>query len=885
MKNWPWSNRHRRRREDELDEEIQAHLRMAAEERAGQGDSVEQARAAATREFGNVALVKEVTRDMWGYHWLETLLQDIRYGLRQLRRSPGFTAVAVLTLALGIGANTAIFSLINAVMLRALPVEKPEELFQVKKYDPTWISVEAGAFTNPLWEQLRDQQDIFSGIFAWGTRQFNLARGGAVQPAEGIWVSGGFFETLGLRPAAGRLISPSDDRRGCPPVAVLSDGFWKDHFGAAPSAVGSALSLDNQRFEVIGVAPPGFYGMFVGDKFDVAVLDGAQSSLDDRSSWWLFAAGRVKQGITRAQLSARLKLLSPGIFSAALPQDWSPEEQRKFVDGFLEGVPAGAGLSYLRLPFSEPLDILMAVAGLVLLIACANIASLMLARSAARQKEFSLRRALGASRLRVIRQLLTECVLVSSIGALTGLLFARWASALLVRYISTRNEPVFLTLPVDSRVLGFTAAIALFTAILFGVIPAWRTTRGSLASEIKGGGEMALRGNFRSSRWIVASQLALSLVLLVAAGLLLRSFEKLSTLDIGFDRNNVLLVSVDLNSKMPPERRLALYEDVERRLRAIPGMVAAGRSSETPISGRRTEDAIRTDWSGGLRGDDTHAFFNYVSPGFFDALRMRLVAGRDFDNGDSRNAPRVVIVNQALARRFFPHLNPVGRTLRVDDVSGKPGPPIEVVGLIRDSKYRSVREADPPTAFFPAPQAREDASTYELRTSVPPMAIASQVQAAVGEVNKEISLDFHTLAEQVNDSLAPERLLALLSVFFGGLALLLAMVGLYGTLSYLVGRRQTEFGVRMALGARRGSVLRLVLRDVGVVLAIGLMAGTGISLVIVRLLQKMLFGLGPHDPMTIAAAVVTLTAAALVAAYLPARRATKVDPMVALRYE
>ncbi|HET7840745.1 MAG TPA: ABC transporter permease, partial [Terriglobia bacterium] len=443
MKLWPWSIR-RRKREDELDEEIQSHLRMAAEDQSGDDKTAEQARAGAAREFGNVALVKEVTRDMWGARWLETLLQDIRYGLRQLRKNPGFAVVAVLTLSLGIGANTAIFSLINAIMLRALPVEKPEELFQVKKYDPTWISVEAGGFTNPLWEQFRDQQDVFSRVFAWGIREFNLAHGGPVQPAEGMWVSGGFFQTLGLQPAVGRLISPVDDRRGCPAVAVLGYGFWQDHFGGDPRAVGSTLSLDNHSVEVIGVAPAGFSGMFVGNKFDVAVpicseaiIDGAQSSLDDRSSWWLFSAGRVKPGITRPQLSARLKVLSPGIFRAAVPQDWSPEEQRKFVEGFLEAVPAGAGLSYLRLPFSEPLDILMAVVGLVLLIACANIASLMLARSAARQREFSLRRALGASRLRLIRQLLTECLLVSSAGALAGLLFARWASALLVRYIST----------------------------------------------------------------------------------------------------------------------------------------------------------------------------------------------------------------------------------------------------------------------------------------------------------------------------------------------------------------------------------------------------------------------------------------------------------------
>ena len=886
----------RRQAGGDLEEQIRFHLRMEEQENLEAGMSPEEARYAALRRFGNVALAQERSTEMWKWLWLEQLIQDVRYAIAQLSRKPGFTAVAVLTLALGIGANTAIFSLIDAVMLRMLPVQRPDELVLVKHYNPKWGEA-SPSFTNTLWEQIRDQQEVFSGAFAWGTEGLDLARGGAVHLANTAWVSGGFFNALGLRPAAGRLIAASDDQRGCPAVAVLNYGFWQDHYGGASSAIGSTLSLNDHPFEVIGVAPSGFFGMDVGEKFDVAapicatkVIDGAESRLDQRSWWWLSVAGRIRPGISRSQLIARLKSLSPAILTAAVPNKWSADQQQNFVKQTLLVDLAATGMSSLRRQFDRPLQVLMGVVGLVLLIACANIASLMMARAASRHKEIAVRQALGASRGRLIRQLLTECLILSLAGALLGVLFARWGTAVLVRYISTARNAVFLDLALDGRVLGFTAAIAALTAVLFGLLPALRSTSVSLASAMKGSQTLELErpARLRSRRWIVASQVALSLVLLVAAGLLLRSFAKLATLDIGFDRNNVLMVATDLKTaKIPPEQQLATYEQIETRLSALPGVAAVGRSVMTPLSGAEWNNSIHTDWSKGLTSDDALTWFNFVSPGFFDALHMMLLAGRNFNSGDTKTSPAVAIVNQTLAHRFFPGLNPIGKTFRIDDVAGKPGPPVEVVGIVRDAKYGSLRETTYATAFFPATQIAEhsEAESFEVRTAIPPSSLTGAVQAAIASVNREIPIDFHTLSQLANDSMVQERMLALLSGFFGALALLLATIGLYGTLSYLVAQRRTEFGVRMALGARPGSILWLVMTDVFAVLAGGIPAGLCISLAATRVLQQMLFGLGPRDVVTMIAAAAVLAMVALIAGYLPARRATKVDPMVALRYE
>jgi putative ABC transport system permease protein len=892
----------RREHDERLREEIEEHIALQTAENLRVGLSPVEARRQALLKFGSMEAIKEEYRAERRLPLIETLLQDLRFGLRLFRKSPGFTFVAVLTLALGIGANTAIFSLIDTVMLRLLPVQQPEQLVQLLKFNPARHRTDDG-FTYALWENVRDRQDVFSDTLAWSEKRFDLSQGGAVHNANGIFASGSLFSTLGVAPALGRLIVPSDDYRGCPPVAVVSYGFWREHFGGAANAVGSRLFLNRHVFDVIGVSAPGFYGVEVGSKFDVAIplcsaelFDGKKSRLDTRDSWWLSIVGRLKPGVTAEQLQARLKALSPQVFAAALPPDWGVDGSRNFLQRQLVSVPAATGISQMREQFGQPLVILFGVAGLVLLIASANLASLMLARGASRNKEIAVRKALGASRARLLRQLLTECLMLSCAGALLGILVARWGTALLVRQISTADNMVFLDLSPDIRILVFTACIAVATAVLFGILPALRFSGVPLVTAMKGkeAPETVHRTWFRvrSGSWIVASQVALSLVLLMVAGLFLRSLMNLVTLDLGFDRNNVLLMTAILKpTTVPPDKRLPVYQEIEARLRSLPGVVSVGSTQRTPVTRGGWSQPVEVDRAGATTENERDVWFQAVSPGYFDTLRTQFLAGRDFTWHDDRASGLVAIVNQSFVHEYFPNADPVGRSFRRIEGPVKPATTIQVVGVVKDSKYSSLHEAPFPQAFFPIAQVSDrdreadDVEIYAVRTAPPPSAMIAAAQNAVAGVNKSISLSFHSLAERVDDSIVQERLLAVLSGFFGGLALMLAMIGLYGTLAYLVSRRQGEFGLRMALGAPRRSILQLVMREMTMILLAGVLAGMTISLATVRLIQKFLFRLTPHDPVTLWCALALLTAVALIACYLPARRAMRVELMTSLRYE
>ena len=886
----------RKQLDRDLREEMAFHLAMRQEKLKSAGLSDRKADAAAQRAFGNVARIKEDTRMLWTFRWVEDLRQDLGYAARSLRKSPVLAMVVVFSLALGIGANTAIFSLINAVMLRLLPIDKPDELVLVQRHRGQ--SEGSDSFTNPLWESIRDRQDVFSGMFAWSSTRFDLARGGPVQYVRGMFVSGSYFEALGVKPASGRLLAPADDQRGCAATAVLSYGFWQSRFGAAQSAVGSSVSLNHQLFQIIGVASPGFSGVEVGNKFDVAVpvcssvlFDEKHPRLDARSSWWLNVIGRIKPGLNLDEVNARLDAMSPAMLSAALPQDWSTQDQQNFMKMRLAALPAARGTSYLRRTFRQPLNALMAIVAIVLLIACANIASLMLARATARSKEIAVRKALGASRGRLVRQLLTESIVLSSIGAMVGLLFARWGSALMVRNLSTGKAPVFLDLALDTRVLGFTAVVAILTGILVGFLPALRSTSVSLIAAMKGTltPEEERGSRFYLGKWIVGSQLALSLVLLIGVGVLVGTFVKLLHQDMGFDPGNVLLVSADLDvAGVPAEQRPAMYEEIAARLQELPQIDSVSRSWTTPLSRRSWNNFIHGDSPNAPTGEEAVAFFNYVSPAYFQTMRTPLIGGRSFTPRDTKNSAPVAIVTETLARKFFSGIDPVGRSFQIEEDPGKPRPRIEIVGVVKDSKYESLSEETYPIAFFPILQIQDDANrncVFEIRATGARAAIVAAAQQAIGAINKEIPLEFQSFSDQVDDSIVQQRLLVTLSSFFCMLALLLAMIGLYGVISYVVTQRWTEFGIRMALGAEPISILRLVMKDVLVVLLGGVAVGVSVSLVITSLLSKMFFGLPPHDAVTIMVAVGILSAMAILAGAVPARRAARINPMAALRYE
>ncbi|MGH9736235.1 MAG: ADOP family duplicated permease [Candidatus Acidiferrales bacterium] len=887
----------KRHDERELDDELRAHFEMLVEQNVQRGMSFDDARRGARLELGGAPQIKEAVHDQRGVPFLESIFADIRYAGRMLRRSPGFTTVAVLTLALGIGANTAIFSLIDAVMLRYLPVRQPEQLVQVAMLTPRFSNGHRTSFTNPLWEALRNNQDVFSGVFAWGESQFNLAQGGVEQDARGIFVSGDYFGTLGVRPAAGRLLSVNDDKRGCAGTAVLSYGFWQAHFGGTPKVIGSMLPIAGHPFRIIGVSDPRFFGTQVGSSFDVAVpicseliLSGKDSSLGNRSSWWFHVIGRPKPVLTTDQVLARLSVLSPRIFAATVPSNWNPAQKASYMNWKFVTAPAATGNSSVRSGFDTPLKMLMAIAGLVLLIACANIASLMLARAASRRREIAVRFALGASRVRIVRQLLTECIVLSVTGAAIGIMVAHWSGELLVRYISTEHTKIYLDLTLDGRILAFTGAVAIVTGLLFGVLPALRSTRLSLAGSMKGAAiETTSRDmRFHSGYWTVAVQVALSLVLVITAALFIRSFAKLATLDAGFDHNDVLVANVDTHdAKLSPQASASFSDQLLVRIRALPEVVSASRSVVTPMSNSQWDDFIVVEGKNTPTGDDSDVYMNYVTPGYFQTLRTPLLEGRDFNERDADNTFRAVIINQALARRFFPGVDPIGKTIRRYATSTTLSDPIEVVGIVGNSKYDSLREDFPPIAYFPLAEVPfpVERSSVLIRTATRPSVLASSVAPIVVTLNPSVTVEFNTLAQQVNDSIVQERLLASLSGFFGALALLIAMIGLYGVLAYLVLQRQKEIGIRMALGAQRTSVVWLVLRDVALMLAIGIVAGVGIAWGTGRIIQGLLFGLEAHSIGTIAVSIALLAAVAFLASYLPARRATRVDPMTALRYE
>jgi putative ABC transport system permease protein len=831
---------------------------------------------------------------------MRTLWQDLRYGARMLLKNSGFTLIAVLTLALGIGANTAIFQLLNAVRLRSLPVRNPEELAEVRIAVPRSRS---GSFngrspelTNPLWELLQKRQQAFDGLFAWGAATFNLAHRGEQRFTEdGLWVSGDFFNALGAQPALGRVFTRADDQRGCgSPVAVISYAFWRRAYGGDPAIVGRKITLDGHPVQIIGVTEAGFFGVEVGRSFDVAapicaqaVIKGENNRIDHRASWWLGAIGRLKPGWTLQQATAHLNSISPGMFEETVHPGYTAEQVARYRALKLEAQDASSGVSSLRRRYNDPLALLLGIAGLVLLIACANLANLMLARASAREREIVVRLALGASRMRLLRQLLTESLLLAALGASLGAWVGGDLSRYVVSLISTEATPLFVALDMDWRVFGFTAGVAVLTCVLFGLAPALRATRVAPAEVMKSGGRglTQSREGFSLRRALVVSQVALSVVLLVGALLFTRSLFNLMALDAGFAQDGVLEIDLNMTQlDLPVERRYAFRRELLDRLRSMPGVEAAASVGIVPLDDWWNEN-IFVNSNRGM--EKREANFNRVSSDYFRTLSVPLLAGRDFGDGDTVTSPKVAIVNESFARNFLDGANPLGRSFRIEVGPGEPERVYQIVALVKDTKYIDLRENFGPIVYLAASQEEKHGSSDQilLRSNLPVTSLITEARQALGAANPGIAFHFKVFKTQIRESLMRERLMATLSGFFGALAALLASIGLYGVLSYAVAQRTQEIGVRLALGADRGRIMKMIMREATLLLTIGLAAGILLALAAAKTAGALLYGLQPHDPMTYLLAVALLAVVAAAASYLPARRASRVDPMVALRAE
>jgi putative ABC transport system permease protein len=888
--------------ERELDQELRFHLdqQIAGEMRTGASRAEAERRARLL--LGGVDQTKEASRDGRGISPLEILARDLRYAVRLLAKSPGFTLVAILSLTLGIGANTAMFQLLNALVLSPLPVAHPEQLAEVRLRDSDLEKARGnfsngGRITNPLWERMRERQDAFSSLFAWGVDTFNLAPAGEVRRARGLYVSGEYFPTLGIVPALGRLFTPADDRRGCGlPGAVISHDFWQRELNGDPGVIGRTLTISTQRVDVIGVTPPGFFGVEVGKSFDIALpicsVSVFRPNPDPLSSgvhWWLSVMGRLAPGETLAHAEASMRAKSRDIFAASLPTNYPKVSIKSYLDSEFITLPRGTGVSDLREYYANPLLLLLAMTGLVLLIACANLANLMITRGAVRSRELALRLAIGASRGRLLSQLLSESLLIAVISAGLGLLLAGMMSQALVALLSTRVNPIVLGLAPDWRVFAFTAGTATLTCLLLGLAPALRATRGSPGDVLKGGSRGATRDHesLALRRTLLVAQVALSLVLVVAALLFVRSFRNVVNVALGFRQEGVLIVDASLP---PPQRSrefsLGFKQRMQERLAALPGVEGVAETNIVPLSGQGTDNNIWMD--GTDSGRSQSCYYSGVSPGYFRTLAIPLLAGRDVSEQDTPATPNIAVVNQTFARIFTGGANPVGKRFWVEATPTTPEMAYEIIGLVPDTKYTDLREDPHPTAFLPMAQATgtpRAGGTFLLRASVPLDGITPSVRRALLEVDSNLRFVVRVMSSEIRDTVVRERMMATLSLLFGGLAALLAAIGLHGIISYSVERRRREIGIRLALGASRGIIIRSVLRESGTWVTVGLGLGVLASLALTRTAQALLFGVQPGDPATIAAALTGLALVAFLASYLPALQAARVDPMTTLKDE
>ncbi len=898
----------RDRVEAELRAELSFHLEQQTAELIAAGMAPVEARHAAHRIIGNLGKIEEECRDMRRTRWIETFLQDLRYGVRSLRLSPAFTVVATLSLALGIGANTAIFSLMDALLLRSLPVRAPEQLAVLG--DPSMTgslsqgSVRSDIFSVPMYRELRDRNPVFSGLFASGrTGRLEVGKDRSSttpETARGRLVSGNYFSVLGVTALHGRTFTGEEDRSpGSAPYVVISYDYWKRRYGADPDAVGRSITLNGYPLTIIGVAPPGFFGDIVGSATEVWIpllmqrqVNPGRDFLERWDVNWLLLMGRLQPGISATQARSSIDTIFQRIVSSraggAIDAELLPENPREMQELRIEVTPGGSGFSYLRRQFSRPLATLMAIVGMVLLIACANVANLLLERATGRQKEISVRLALGAGRLRLVRQLLTESLLLAFLGGALGVLFAFWADAGLLKLIGVARSPA-LDLRPNLTILAFTAAVSLVTGILFGLAPALRATRVELASALKESSR-SLAGTGSGKRWplgkiLVVSQFAVSLLLLMGAGLFVRTLVNLQRLDLGYPREGLLMLELDpVAAGIPRDRLGSFVEQLLERLRAVPGATAVTLSENGLFSGTESGTSIAISGRQPIPDPDDDVAYDRVGPDYFDVVGIPILQGRGIGPEDRTGAQRVAVINETMARFYFPKQSPIGQRFVETDATDQL---YEIVGVSRDARDHELRGDVPRRYYSPLLQdaASLSACNFEIRTR-DPKGLTEPIRNAVRAFDPRLSiLDLAPVTANIDDSIGDERLVAKLSAVFGLLALVLASIGLYGVISYTISRRTNEIGIRMALGANEGRVLWMVLRETLLLAFAGIVLGLLAVFAAARALSSRLFGLSAYDPPTLAAATAILVLVAIVAGAIPGSRAARVAPTEALRYE
>jgi predicted permease len=876
-----WSTVRRSRRESELQAEIDFHLETLADEYRRRGLSEKEARLAAKREFGGAEQMKETYRDRRGFPLLESVWQDVKLGIRGLRKSPAFTVVAIASLALGIGANTAIFSFVNAVLLKQLPVPEPERLVTFSLFENG--EVVSDGFSFRTINEVAKQSPSFDGLLGSYSKAANLTADSASQWVIAELVTGQYFRTLKVKPALGRLLTEEDVRDAVGnPVCVLSYNLWQTRFGGDPRIVSRTISINTRFYRVLGVTEKGFYGLELQHPMDLQIpatriadfMPGFTGSknFDWRTNLsWLRPMGRLKPNLTRAEAESQLRTLYRQIV---------PDSDRVVLK--LAG--SSDGFNNLRGNFGKPVTVLMAVAALVLLIACANLANLLLARASARQKEFAVRLSLGAPRVRLIRQLLIESTLLAGCGGTVGILLSFWITSTLLAFLNEGQSTLYaLHVSPDARVLWFAVVLSLATAILFGLMPAWQATKPDLLPGLKEEASVGLRPGDRAMlrKFLVVAQVTLSLVVLFAAGLLARTLRSLRTVDLGFQPGRVVAFTLNTDVAGHSNAQTSHIEDeVLRRVRLLPGVGAASLVMEPPLSGGYVSTDIEVPGFAAKHGDKLWAFLHTVSPGYFATIHQSRLLGRDFSDADSKGKQRVAVVNEKFAQHYFPGRSPLGQHIKQDRTD------VEIIGVVANAREVSLRQQPEDAIYLPEKPAFHTSLTCLLRTQIDPSKLTPSLLALVRNVDKQTAVSsIRTLDSQMNGHLSSERILSYLSGLFAGLATLLTGIGLYGVIAYTVTRRTREIGVRFALGAQRADVAKLFLRESLAVIAVGVLLGIPLALASVTALKSLLFGLTATDLPTLSISVVLLLVAGLVATALPLRQAIYVDPLQALRYE